>query len=145
VLFRLLPKVCSSAELVNRFDHFKIGNLPMLYRFAGNVVMWATDYDAAMKLANALKAPLQPFTAAGLPTGVKPVSVGVGISTEPEVGFDPIYQARGHAREDMAGYRAEVIARGLIDAAGANSCALPGPSTCAEFVALKFAEYGLDL
>jgi len=146
-IFTRLPQVFKSVDLHTKFNKFKIANLPMLYEYADSIVMWTSDYAAARLLAQDLSAHLAPYTAGGLPTGVRPIGNGVGISTEPEVAFDPRFLRLPHAKGQhysFGTHRSEVIARGLLAAALENGNTLPNAEVCNDFVAIKFSEYGID-
>jgi hypothetical protein len=148
IIFQQLGRCLSPTNLRGKFDHFKIGNLPMLYKYQDSIVMYTADYETAHELAKWLKFPLKDCTAAGLPIGPKEVSPGIGISTEPEVTFDPVYQSLQNAQEkySFGNHRSEIIARGLIVAAFSTKPfnALPDPDTCATFVAKQFTALGID-
>jgi hypothetical protein len=149
-IFKLLPMTFPGAALRRKFCKFKICNLPMLYKYADSIVMWTADYETAESLAEALKDPLQPYTAGGLPTGVEQVSMGIGIATEPEVSFDDEYKGLDFAKGDDEKYsfgtfRSEIIARGLITAAlRTKGYSLPDPTTCAKVVAEVFDALDID-
>ena len=145
-IFTRLPQVFNSVELHTKFSNFKIANLDMIYKYADSIVMWTSDYAAARLLAQDLSAHLAPYTAGGLPTGVRTIGHGIGISTEPEVSFDPRFLELPHAQGQYSfgTHRSEVIARGLLDAAVSNNNTLPNAEVCNDFVAIKFSEYGID-
>jgi hypothetical protein len=145
VIFKHLAS--SNEQLLTQFQNFKISNLHMLYEYQDNIVMWTANLATAQALADALKGDLTKYTAAGLPTGVKLVSQGIGISAEPEPMCDWNYAILDHPVDTYSygTYRSEIIARGLINAASrAYPYALPDLTTCAQIVAETFNNLGLD-
>ncbi len=146
-IFKALERPIDGLSLGADFHKFKIGSLRMIYGCSDSVVMWTRSVETSKKLAEAMAKAAGQYTVPGLPLGVKPTRVpGVGVSTEPEYQFDPVYQLLEHRLNNYSFgmHRAEVVARGLIAAAAANGGTLPDLPTCVNAVAQMFAEYGLD-
>lgn len=140
-VFQSVGTAFPGGELAQNFCKFKVGNIRQIYCDTDSIVAWCKDLAAARKLANELARNLSPYVAPGLPGCVKPVAVGIGISTEPEYSFDRSYELAPHARNNYSfgGYRMEMIARGLIQAAQDNKGVLPGLDKCIDCVAAVFA------
>ncbi len=142
VLLNYLTNSTLIREGIRRqISRFKICDLKHLYRGQDNAVIWAASYDSAKVVAGLLAAPLAPYTAAGLPSMVKPIAKGIGIAAEPEVrlGTLPL------TKHSYGTHRSEIIGRGLITAALNNHGIVPSdPGACLNAVALKFQQYRMD-
>jgi len=144
-IFRYLQT--ASPSVLQSFCRFKICSLQSLSEFADSVVMWTSSLEASRALAEALSGPLRPFTAPSIPTGVKRICDGIGISTEPETELafgakrlaPPIQLVQSYS---YGTHRSALIARGLYNARNGNS--FPDAEECVRRVALEFSSYGVQ-
>lgn len=140
-VFDSLAVAYPGGTLATHFRKFKVGNIHQLFKDTDGIVAWCSDLAAAKQLAKVLAARpnFAGLLAPGLPIGVKPVSLGIGVSTEPEYGFDARFKTFPHAKTSYSfgTHRTELIARGLLLAAISNGNLLPNLETCCERVATE--------
>jgi len=138
----------SDQLILDKFKEFKICDLEMLRTRSDSIVMYCADMETARKIADGLIKPLDGLVADDLPKGVKRISSGIGISTEPESEFDPRFKPLAPYVAEQFSYgthRSGLIAKGLISAAEGGAFILPSNEICFKKVALAFSDAGVDV